>query len=133
MNMQRFRDAVLRDLAWLLNAKCHPESDGFGQYPYVDKSVLNYGMPDISGSTASDTPALEVTQMVRRAIENFEPRIISNTLQVRSIEAPTSAGTNVIALEIRAQIWALPLPESLYVKTEVDLETGSCQLKEFAG
>ena len=31
---------------------------------------------------------------------------------------------------VAGEIWALPLPEALYVKTEVDLETGNCELRE---
>jgi hypothetical protein len=27
-------------------------------------------------------------------------------------------------------VWAQPMPESLYVKTEVDLETGMCMLQD---
>jgi type VI secretion system protein ImpF len=138
-NMSKFREAVLRDLAWLLNAKAHPPGDGLGEFPLVERSVLNFGMPDLSGSTASSTPATGIVQIVRRAIEAFEPRIIRNTLSVRFVDAANSSaggsgsatrGINTIALEIRAQVWALPLPESLYVKTEVDLETGDCEMRE---
>lgn len=135
-NMQRFREAVLRDLSWLLNAKAHPPADGLASFPMVERSVLNYGLPDITGATSSELPAGDVVQMVRRAIEAFEPRILRNTLSVRLVESPAGGssgrGVNTVALEIRAQVWALPLPESLYVKTEVDLETGDCDLREQA-
>jgi hypothetical protein len=33
-------------------------------------------------------------------------------------------------LEIKGQIWASPMPDSLYVKTEIDLESGSCHLQD---
>lgn len=128
--MQRFREAVLRDLSWLLNAKGHRPEEGLAEYPLVEKSVLNFGITDLTGMTASGVSVSQIEQLVRRAIEAFEPRIIRNTLSVRFIDGRANAPGNVLALEIRAQVWALPLPESLYIKTEVDLETGDCQLRE---
>ena len=128
--MQRFREAVLRDLSWLLNAKAHRPEDGLGDFPLVERSVLNYGITDLTGVTASGVSVQQIEQLVRRAIEAYEPRIIRNTLSVRYVPDRDADGTHVIALEIRGQVWALPLPESLYIKTEVDLETGDYQLRE---
>jgi type VI secretion system protein ImpF len=34
-----------------------------------------------------------------------------------------------ISFEIEAELWAQPLPDHLFVKTEVDLETGHYKLK----
>jgi type VI secretion system protein ImpF len=37
---------------------------------------------------------------------------------------------NAIAFEIQAQLWAQPLPLELFLRTEIDLETGSVQMAE---
>lgn len=129
VSMKQYRRAILRDLEWLLNARAHPVKDGLAAYPEVGKSVLNFGMPDISGSTESRLRPREVEQMVRAAITAYEPRVVRGTLTVQAVEAETARGS-VIAIEIRAQLWAQPIPESLYVKTEVDLETGVCRLQD---
>jgi type VI secretion system protein ImpF len=39
---------------------------------------------------------------------------------------------NVIDIEIRGELWANPMPEQLYVKTNIDLETGMCTLGDSA-
>ena len=31
---------------------------------------------------------------------------------------------NGIAIEIRGDLWAYPVPEQLYIRTEIDLDTG---------
>lgn len=129
VSMKQYRRAILRDLEWLLNARSHPVKDGLAQYPEIGKSVLNFGMPDIAGSTESRLRPHEVEQMVRSAITAYEPRVIRGTLTVQAVGAETTRGS-VIAIEIRAQLWAQPIPESLYVKTEVDLETGLCRLQD---
>jgi type VI secretion system protein ImpF len=128
--LHRFREAVLRDLSWLLNSKAHRPEDGLADFPLVERSVLNFGITDLTGMTASGVAIPQIEQIVRRAIEAFEPRIIRNTLSVRFVDTHSEQAGNVLALEVRGQIWALPLPENLYIKTEVDLETGDYHLKE---
>ena len=53
MTMRRYRQAVLRDLAWLLNTSAHIEQDGLDEFEEVTSSVLNFGVQDISGMKAS--------------------------------------------------------------------------------
>ena len=129
ISFKQFHKAILRDLTWLLNSASKAERDELDEFPEVAKSVLNYGMPDIAGSTESSMTPEMVERMVKTAVFVFEPRIVRNTFQVRGISAAKAIG-NMLALEIRGQVWAQPLPESLYVKTEVDLETGMCQLQD---
>jgi type VI secretion system protein ImpF len=71
----------------------------------------------------------QIERMVKGAILQFESRIIRSSLHVKAIEAARAVG-NVLSVEIRADVWATPMPESLYVKTQVDLETGQCSLQD---
>jgi len=128
MSTKQFRKSVLRDLAFLLNAKCSLRGEDCVDFPAVAKTVVNYGIPDIAGSTISGISPTDVERSVRNAILQFEPRIIPGTLDVRVLSETDSANINAISLEIRGDLWSLPLPESLYVKTEVDLETGCFEL-----
>ena len=135
-SMRRLRDSVLRDLRWLLNARCHVDGDGLDEFPLVARSVVNFGVPDLTGLTASQVPAIEIERMVRRAIEAYEPRILRASLQVRITDGGPGAreaaagGPAVVHLEIRADIWSLPTPEHLLVWTDLDLETGNCRLRD---
>ena len=124
LSMQRLRQAVLRDLAWLLNTGHLETTEDLDDYPQVRSSVLNYGMPDITGLTASstNTPALE--KAVREAIIRFEPRISQNSLRVKIDTDAMVMGRNTMVFMIEGQLWAEPTPIKLFLKTEVDLETG---------
>ena len=131
--LRDYRRAVLRDLTWLLNANSPPPFESVHEYPLVARSVLNYGMSELAGLTASTLSPDVLEKLVRDAIRTFEPRVIPSTLSVRAVAASGAADEaagNVIHLEIRGQIWAEPMPEALYVKTEIDLESGHCKLKE---
>lgn len=124
------RRSLLRDLGALLNANNHPASDGLENYPEVARSVLNYGVPELAGVSSSFLTPEEVERIVTAAIVKFEPRILRRSLRVRAIEVAEEHGANVVVIEIRGDVWNLPMPDSLYVRTKVDLETGRCELRE---
>ncbi|MDX2132085.1 MAG: type VI secretion system baseplate subunit TssE [Planctomycetota bacterium] len=130
MSMRNLRTAVLRDLEWLLNAASRPTGDEIHQYPLVAKSVLNYGMPDLTGLASAGLSPVRIEQMVYGAIQAFEPRITSSTLNVRS--ASSQEGWH-LTFEIAGELCPLPMPEALFVRTDVDMETGRCEVREGTG
>jgi type VI secretion system protein ImpF len=136
MSMRQLRDAVLRDLSWLLNAGCHPLDDELYQFPLVAKSTVNYGMPDLTGRTASNVTPTRLEQMVQEAVAAFEPRIMRKTLGVKAVSIAAGrrglAG-NTVGFEISGELCPLPMPEPLFLRTQLDLETGRCEVKARAG
>jgi type VI secretion system protein ImpF len=90
--------------------------------------VVNFGVPSLTGAWLSAHEPGDVEQLLRQAILRFEPRIVPETLVVRVVpdEGTAQRALNTLALEIVGQLWAEPMPEQLYIRTEVDLETGSC-------
>ncbi len=121
---QKYRAGVLRDMDWLLNSHAYPvEEEHFRlkDYPAVCRSVLNYGIPDLCGRTSPEIERLE--EEITDAILAFEPRIIPGSLTVRG-----KVERNLVTFDVEGDLWALPVPEHLHVKTTVDLETGHCLL-----
>lgn len=128
---QRLRAAVLRDLAWLFNATRPSESIDWERFPDAERSVLNFGLPALSGETSAtlDVTALEAS--IRRAIVDFEPRIDPASLQVDAVASDTTIEhRNQIQIEIRGSLWAQPVPIELLLRTEVDLETGQVDVHD---
>lgn len=134
LSLRRLREGVIRDLAWLLNtvnlASVNPE---IGDYPAAAGSVLNYGVPDLTGHTASTVEPAFIEQGLRQAIWDFEPRILRNTLRVHVGVSEHQMSHNTMTIEIEGEIWAQPVPERLFLKTEIDLETGSVAVYEHGG
>ena len=130
VSMRRYREAVLRDIGWLLNTGNLASLEEIGGFKEALKSVLNYGMPDLCGLTASGLDPIEVEERLMEAVRNFEPRILPHTLEVRSVPVGESGETNSISFEIQGQLWARPMHEALVIRTEVDLETGQFAIKE---
>jgi len=124
MSLRRLRESVIRDLEWLLNTGCLETSKELGGYPEVRKSVLNYGIPEISGTSASGKDRASIERDIRQAIQDFEPRILPETLKVAvAIDAAETSG-NTITFEIQGELWWQPLPERFYLKAKLDLELG---------
>jgi type VI secretion system protein ImpF len=127
LSLRALRKGVLRDLAWLFNTTCLLSPIDDPQLPHVASSVLNYGMPDLSGNFIANFNLSRLERAIRQAIWDFEPRLIRSTVFVRALPEE-KANHNKISFEIEADMWAQPYPERLYLKTELDLEHGSVTL-----
>jgi type VI secretion system protein ImpF len=129
----RLRQAVLRDLAWLFNTTKLESAAAMARFPHVRRSVINFGLPALSGQTASNIEIQDLERDLRQAITDFEPRILPETLQVRAlVEISALDHHNVIGIEISGQLWAQPVPLELLIRTEIDLETGKVQIADLA-
>jgi type VI secretion system protein ImpF len=125
VSLERYRSGVLRDLIWLFNSSAHQPFEGnsdlnLAHFPHAQHSVINFGIRQLFGSTSPDIPAL--TKGLNTALNDFEPRLIRNTLQVRARQEG-----HLIALEIQGQLWGTPI-QQLRLKTLLDVENGHCSL-----
>ena len=128
---QKLRAAVIRDLGWLLNATRPHQGVAWDDAPHAERSVINFGLPALSGETASTLDIGGLESRLRRAIVDFEPRIDPATLRVRALAAQDLLDHhNQIQFEIHGQLWAQPVPIEMLLRTEVDLETGQVDVRE---
>jgi type VI secretion system protein ImpF len=127
----QLREAVLRDLTWLLNASRPTARDGLGAWPEVERSVLNYGMPSFSGETASSLDISDVERAIREALIQFEPRILPGTLRVEAQQSDNIMDWhNIVSVRIEAMVWAQPVPLQLMLRTQLDLESGTIEISD---
>lgn len=125
MSLSEFRNVVLRDLSWLLNCSNHVKSEGLDDFPLVESSVFNFGKPTLSGLGIAGMNMRELEMEIARSVRNFEPRIIGDTLVVRAVRESVNNSPSTLVFEIRADLWARPFPEKLFIKTALDIETGA--------
>jgi len=129
VSLGRYKRAVVRDLGILLNSRNHPLQDEIYEFDEASRSVLNYGIPDLCGTPILNVRPVEIETRVKRAISYFEPRVSQASLSVRMMSPTDSEYIRTISFEIEGELWAQPIPDHLFVKTEVDLETGQHTLK----
>jgi|SRR3954471_1817334 len=131
--LSELRRSVLRDLTWLFNTTRPLTRDVTDARPQVSNSVLNYGMPPLSGLTASGVDIAQFERALRQAIVDFEPRILPDSVSVKAqLERDTLDHHNVISLHIEGLLWAQPLPIELLLRTQFDLESGQSRVEETA-
>jgi type VI secretion system protein ImpF len=126
LSFQKLKQSVMRDLQWLLNAGCLESTEDLDSYPEVKQSVLNFGIPDLTGTTASNVDSTTLERMLRKRILDFEPRILRRSLRIRVTEKDEH---NTIIFEVEGELWSQPMPERLYLKTILDLELGNVEVK----
>ena len=132
MSKAQLRQAVLRDLGALFNS-VQPLAASADPYPMLAESVLNFGLPPLSGQLASKLDISVLEAAIRQAIVRFEPRILADTLQVKAQESTHVLDThNVIEFEIRGHLWSQPVPLEILLRTQLDLEAGQVEVRDMA-
>ncbi|MFK7751573.1 MAG: type VI secretion system baseplate subunit TssE [Sedimentitalea sp.] len=128
IDVSRLRDIVQRDLSWLLNTTNIESTFDEEAFPNVARSVLNYGLAEASGEFSTTRRA----ELIRRSIENaiavHEPRIIPGSVEV-ALTPDENSNDMSVALTIRADMWAQPLPMELYLRSKVDVTTGEVSVE----
>jgi type VI secretion system protein ImpF len=126
VSLQRYRQGVLRDLEWLFSSSAHLMQEGkqtfsIADFPEALRSVINFGTRHLFGVMSPNLRDLE--RQLAEALYAFEPRILRNSLKVR-----TQMEGNLIVLDVDGELWANPLPEHLHIKTKLDIESGHCSM-----
>lgn len=140
-SLENVRDSVKRDLSWLMNCRSFymEEQSEMGckmtplneeKYPYVAASVINYGVNDLTGRTASSVGRSQLEKMMRQALLRFESRIIPESLDLNVVFEESMQDHNVLMFDIDAMLWAEPAPVHLQIRTELDLENGDINIVE---
>jgi len=132
LSWQRLRDAVRRDLSWLLNCVHLEATQDLSAVPLVAHSTINYGMPETTGIPLANINVETLQKRVRQAILDFEPRLLRNKLSVTVEKQPAAMNRNSLVFMIRAEMWAQPVPQSIAMRTEFDFETGAVRVDEGA-
>lgn len=128
IDLRKLREIIQRDLSWLLNTASLGSQFDEKKYPHVARSVLNYGVKDVTGDFANLRKANFVREAIREAVELYEPRIMEGSLKVIS-RTEDAKRQPVIVFDIVADMWAQPLPTELYLRSEFDLTTGQISLE----
>ncbi|MEO7034533.1 MAG: type VI secretion system baseplate subunit TssE [Polyangiaceae bacterium] len=130
LSSQRLRDSVRRDLNWLFNATNLTSLQALDDFPEVERSTINYGLPDFAGRIASGIERDAMERLLRRAILDYEPRLTRNSVRVKLSVDADSLDHNAMNFSIQAELWAQPLPLRLFLRTDLDLETGEAVVSE---
>jgi type VI secretion system protein ImpF len=107
------RREVARDLDALLNTIAMESTVDMTEAPFVRKSILNFGLPDVANRTIDENSLGSIPEEIRTAIINYEPRLAAASLHV---ERDTSV--DVAELKVRFVVRADLTCDPVHVPVE---------------
>jgi type VI secretion system protein ImpF len=75
------RREVAADLESLMNTIALESAEDLRDHDYVRRSILNFGMPDLSRRSIDETSVDDITKEIETALMAFEPRLARETIQ----------------------------------------------------
>jgi type VI secretion system protein ImpF len=128
---ENLRDSLAHDLANLMGT-IHLEAVlPLAGLNHVRKSVLNYGMQDMTRLTTSDIENASVLRDLRNALIAHEPRLIPETLVVK-LRHRNEDSHQRIAFDITAEMAAKPVDVPLEFVAEIDVGVGKVSMTNLA-
>lgn len=123
-NLRLLKQAVRRDLEWLLNTRQTPDLPAGLQE--VLSSVYAYGIPDFSNlSSRNPGDHLRLKRALEFAVESFEPRLEDVVVHVDTTESVF----RTLRFRIDARLRVDPAPEPVTFDTTFQLGSGEFRVK----
>ena len=123
----QLRREVARDLDALMNTIAFESADDIRDFEYVRKSILNYGLPDIVHRTIEEGSVDDVREEIERALLNFEPRIVRNSIQT-SRDMSVKSHELKIRFIVRAELYCEPVNIPVEFVADLDVDVGSIHI-----
>ncbi len=127
--LKQLRASIRRDLELLLNTRYYLASPP-DDFPEVENSLYNYGLPDLATVNIIDLEKRDVfTRKLEKTLKYFEPRFKS--VKVFFIDNPDSVD-RTLRFRIDATIYADPLPEVVVYDSILESATSTVSVKEIS-
>lgn len=108
LGVEQVKESVARDIETLLNARPGFEAADLAGQPLAARSLLTFGLTDIASlSVASDRDRHRITEAIRRALADHEPRLTQVEVTVHD-SAEVGGG---LRFAIRAKLRLTPSTE----------------------
>jgi type VI secretion system protein ImpF len=121
------RTEVARDLESLMNTVAFESTEDLAGFPHVQRSILNYGFPDIAHRSIDEISVDDLAGEIRTVLMTYEPR-----LDRGSIRAVRDTSARVEELKLRflvhADLQCDPLNIPVEFVADVDLENGGIHI-----
>jgi len=125
--LKQLRMSVRRDLENLLNAR-YRVMEPDEEYKELDKSLLNYGLPDLATINITDLDKRkEFTSKMEKILKEFEPRFKEVNISYLDNKDNTD---RTLRFRIDATLYADPSPEVVIFDSILEPVTRSISIEE---
>ncbi len=123
INESKLRREVSRDLELLVNSINLGSSIDLAPFSHVQRSILNFGLPDIANRSIDEIRVNAITREIQTAIVDFEPRLIRKSVVVSRDEGVDTAELKV-RFRVAADLSCEPLNVPVEFVADLELDTG---------
>ena len=122
------RREVATDLVELLNTVNFGSSEDLSEAPEVARSILNYGLPDLTWRTIDESRLVEIAREIETALIDFEPRLASKSIRARR---DNSASVDELKLRfiVGAELRTQPIATPVEFIADVEVDTGKIRIE----
>jgi type VI secretion system protein ImpF len=111
------------DLVALLNTINLDSTVALDELDYVRDSVLNYGLPDITHLTSEEVGVNTIRDQLIHALTTYEPRIISETINVDK-EIRTNEVDQRVQFNVSCAMFCMPVDIAVTFVAELEISSG---------
>ena len=117
------RREISRDLEMLMNTINFESSFDLGDNDLVRRSILNYGLPDVTHRSIDEGGVNDIVDELEAALIRYEPRLVRKSIKV-SRDHSVDAANLLVRFIIRADMLADPLKVPVEFFADVQVDTG---------
>lgn len=128
---RQMRRTLSDDLTNLVNTIDLGSVEDIDDLPRVRRSILNFGLPDITHLTSEDTRVDEIATNLRDALLAHEPRLDRDSIQVSRGRADDLEQR--IRFTVDAEMLSRPVNVPVEFVAEVDIHSGKVQVSRLSG
>lgn len=123
-SIRMYREGVRRDVEWLLNTR-RPQSGLFDDLPLASKSVINYGLPDLTHLSSRRENAEALVLSILNTIRSYEPRIVEPEV----VLAPSETVARSLRFQVRGVLRLESGQEGVLFDTRLEIASGEYEVK----
>ena len=129
VSFKNVRQALARDLNWLLNTRVWLPDD-VEALEEVRSSILAYGLPDLTVfAWQSETDRADICRIIEDAIKTFEPRLLPHTVHVSLVEDEDEEHSLQHRIRIEGVLHQDPYIEPISFDAEIEKDSGTIAVR----
>lgn len=122
------RREVAHDLEALVNAVALGSTEDLGEFEAVQRSVLNYGLPDIVHRSIEEASVEDISSEIVAALAAHEPRLVRGTVRVARDQNADRVELKV-RFVVHGELMCHPVNVPVEFVADVETDSGAISLK----
>ena len=118
------RREVAQDLDALMNTIAMESSEDLAPFEHARRSILNYGLPDITHRSIDELSVNDVSDEIKAALMRHEPRLVPASIRV-SKDAEINEAELKMRFVVRADLVCVPLNVPVEFVADLELDSGN--------